>query len=158
MVASRRALDSDLRMRAERAVEQVRVGLEREYVRASVADTLADLGYDVDQDFATLVGNPDRMRLTRPDWNGHAVQVVVAGEEVRAAVVRLEDRTGEDGRREDVEREEQWCGDLVALRAALDESGVRVVERRLVAPGERIPPLVKRRDNGPDAIARVRTR
>lgn len=159
VVAGQRALDQGLRLRVEEATERVRVALERDYVRASVADTLAELGYEVDQEFATVVGSPDRMRLVRPDWNGHAVQVVVDSDEVRAAVVRLEDRPGTDARREDVEREEQWCEDLVVLRAALDGSGVRVVERRLVAPGERVVPVVKRRsstDPRTDTVARER--
>lgn len=158
VVAARRDLDRGLRERAVRAAETVRVALEREYVRASVAETLAELGYEVDHGFATIVGNPDRMRLVRPDWRGHAVQVVVNGDEVRAAVVRLEDRAGADARREDTEREEQWCGDLVALRDALDGSGVTVVERRLVPPGERAVPVVKRSTERVTGAAATRER
>lgn len=158
VVSGHRTLDPDLRARAEQAVEQVRIVLEREYVRASVADTLGELGYEVDQGFATVTGNPDRMRLVRPDWDGHAVQVVVDGDEVKAAVVRLADRTGADARREDVEREEQWCGDLAKLRVALDGSGVDVVERHIVPPGERIPSVVHPRDDRPQVAARERRR
>lgn len=148
VMAARRTLDPALRARAEQATERLRTELERDYVRASVADTLAGLGYDVDEGFATerslrsessarVTGTPDRMRLVRRDWTGHAVQVVVAGDEVRAAVIRLEDKQGDDARREDIEREKQWCDDLEKLRSALDDGGVRVVERALVPPGER---------------------
>ncbi len=146
VVAGRRGFDRALGAHAERAAARVRVRLERDYVRRSVTGTLAELGYEVDEGFATVTGNPERMRLVRADWDGHAVQVVVDGDEVRAAVVRLEDRTGTDARREDVEREQQWCRDLEKLRADLDGAGVQLVERRLVAPGKRVPPVVKRRD------------
>jgi len=147
VVASRRALDPGLRARAEQAVALARAELERDYARASVADTLASLGYQPDPGFATVTGNPDRMRLTHKDWTEHAVQVVVDGDQVRAAVIRLADRSGVDARREDVEREEQWCGDLEKLRTALDESGLRVVEQSLTPPGERVMPVVRRRDD-----------
>lgn len=152
VVAARRALNPGLRARAERATERVRAELERDYVRASVADTLAGLGYQVDEGFATVTASPDRMRLVRQDWNGHhAVQVVVDGDEVRAAVIRLEDKVGSDARREDVEREEQWCDDLVKLRATLGESGLHVVERTLVPPGERrVLPVAKGADKQDD--------
>jgi hypothetical protein len=143
VVAGQRALDAGLRARAEQAAARVRAQLERDYVRASVVDTLAGLGYEVDEGFATVTGNPDRMRLHREDWNGHAVQVVVNGDEVRAAVIRLEDKVGTDARREDVEREEQWCDDLEKLRTALVDSGMRVVERTLVPPGARVLPVAK---------------
>jgi len=142
VVAARRELDQSLRERVESVRQRVRARMEHEYVRASVADTLTDLGYEVEENPAAA----DRLRLTRPDWSGHAVQVVVAGDEVRAAVVRLADRTGTDARREDVEREEQWCADLARLRTALDGAGMTVVQRHIVPPGERIPPLVKRHD------------
>jgi hypothetical protein len=133
-----------LEERAARAAERVRRELEHSYVRASVADTLAGLGYTVDEGFATVTGNPDRLRLVRPEWQQHAVQLVIKEDEVRAAVIRLEDRAGADARREDAEREEQWCGDLEKLRTALDGSGMHVVERHLVPPGERVVPVAKR--------------
>ncbi|MGW3992452.1 hypothetical protein [Amycolatopsis sp. NPDC004772] len=145
-VAGRRALDAGLQARAAQAAEQVRRELEHSYVRASVADTLAELGYTVDEGFATVTGNPDRLRLVRPDWHRHAVQLVINQDEVRAAVIRLEDRPGADARREDAEREEQWCDDLGKLRTALDGSGMHVVERHLVPPGERVVPVAKRMD------------
>jgi len=156
VVAGRRGFDRALREHAERAAERVRVRLERDYVRRSVSGTLAELGYQVDEGFATVTGNPDRMRLVRADWDGHAVQVVVDGDEVRAAVVRTPARTRHDARREDVEREEQWCRDLEKLRADLDGAGVQLVERRLVAPGERVPPVVNRR--GTPAVDRRQQR
>jgi hypothetical protein len=145
VVVARRALDAGLRSRAGQAAGRVRERLERDYVRGSVASTLAELGYEVDEGFATVTGNPDRMRLSHLGWDGHAVQVVVDGDEVKAAVVRLENRSGADARREDVEREQEWCGDLEKLRAALAGAGVRVAQRRLVPPGDRVPPVVKRR-------------
>lgn len=144
VVAGRRTLDPDLRKRAEHAVTEVREELEREYVRASVTDTLAALGYEVDTGFATVT--PDRMRLVRSDWSAHAVQVVVAGEQVRTAVIRLADKAGEDARREDVEREEQWCDDQERLREALNESGLQVVQLSLTPPGERVLPVAKPAD------------
>ena len=157
VVAGRRAFDPDLRERAGRATERVRTDLERDYVRRSVTSTLADLGYQVDEGFATVSGSPDRMRLVRSEWDGHAVQVVVLDDEVRAAVVRLEDRSGVDARREDVEREQQWCGDLEKLQGAMTQAGVRVVPRKLVPPGERLPSVVKKRPKT-DVVVQHRTR
>jgi hypothetical protein len=156
VVAAQRPLDADLEARAARAAERVRRELEHSYVRASVADTLAGLGYRVDEGFATVTGNPDRMRLVHPDWHQHAVQLVLGEDEVRAAVIRLEDRVGTDARREDAEREEQWCGDLAKLRTALDGSGMQVVERRLVPPGERVVPVAKRLDRAVPERERLR--
>lgn len=159
VVAGRRALDDDLRTRGAQAVEQVRDELEREYVRASVADTLAALGYEIDGGFTTVTGHPDRMRLVRPDWSAHAVQVVVDGEEVRTAVIRLADKAGADARREDVEREEQWCADQERLQEVLGESGLHVVERTLVPPGERVLPVAKRVERqAAEPVARERDR
>ncbi|WP_103350736.1 hypothetical protein [Amycolatopsis sp. CA-128772] len=144
VVAAQRPLDAGLRARAAQAAEAVRRELEHGYVRASVADTLAGQGYTVDEGFSTVTGHPDRLRLVRRDWQQHAVQLVINEDEVRAAVIRLEDRPGADARREDVEREEQWCDDLGKLRTALDGSGLHVVERHLVPPGERVVPVAKR--------------
>ncbi|WP_328618146.1 hypothetical protein OHS18_20575 [Amycolatopsis sp. NBC_00355] len=156
VVAAKRRLDADLQARAAKAAERVRRELEHSYVRASVADTLAGLGYTVDEGFATVTGNPDRLRLVRPDWNQHAVQLVINDEEVRAAVIRLEDRPGADARREDAEREEEWCGDLDKLRTALDGSGMHVVERHLVPPGERVVPVAKRSERPAPARRQIR--
>lgn len=160
-VAGRRALDAGLQARAAQAAEHVRRELEHSYVRASVADTLAGLGYTVDEGFATVTGNPDRLRLVRPDWQRHAVQLVINQDEVRAAVIRLEDRPGADARREDAEREEEWCDDLAKLRTALDGSGMHVAERHLVPPGERVVPVAKRiarRDDEREQIRQERNR
>jgi len=72
------------------------------------------------------------------------VQVVVGGDEVRAAVIRLEDKVGADARHEDIERERQWCQDLERVRSTLDGLGLRIAERSLTPPGERILPVAKR--------------
>lgn len=161
VAAGRRAFDPATRQQGEAAVARTRERLERAYVAASVAASFAELGYEVDQGFATVAGVPGTMRLRRTEWDEHAVQVVVRPDEVRAAVIRLRGREGDDARRADVDREQQWCRDLDVLYGQLDDAGIRVVQRYLVPPGERsLPVVVGKSVNAPPArqVPRERSR
>lgn len=144
VLAARREFDEALRARSQRAADQVRGELEQRYVLAAVVDSLDELGYRIDEGYAT---SGERVRLVREDWPEHAVQLVVERDQVRDAVIRRSARTGTDARREDFEHEQQWCTDKETLVSVLDRHGLAMDRTELAAPGERHLPVVAAADD-----------
>ncbi|GAB3430847.1 hypothetical protein [Actinophytocola sediminis] len=141
VLAARRAFDEPLRTRSARAAAVVREELEQQYVLAAMTDSLDALGYQLDTDYSTTV---QRVRLVRPDWPEHAVQLVLDGDQVRDAVIRRTASAGTNARREDYEHEQQWCADKETLQSIMDDHGLRMDRTELAEPGERLLPVATR--------------
>jgi hypothetical protein len=155
VVAARRPLDDTLRARSTEAAELVRAELEQQYVLAAMTDSLNSLGYEVDGDYAASLDTAERIRLVRPDWPEHAVQLVIDNGQVRDAIIRRRAGSGANAGREDYEHEQQWCADKEKLKSTLDQHGLRMERTELVLPGERALPVVAREDRRAPADQRV---
>jgi hypothetical protein len=81
--------------------------------------------------------------LTRSGWTDHAVAVAVDrdSQKVRTAVIRTSKGEGEEHRRIDAEREQQWCESFTAARARLEAAGIHEVTKLAVPPGQRTLPV-----------------
>ena len=115
------------------------------YVRDSVTESLAELGYAVDEGFQTAVVKDGILQVSRSEWDAHGVRMVLDEEnqELRAAVVRTQDDTGWDAARVDAERETQWCAIQEKLKFMLAARNVTYEVRSLTKPGSRRVPVVR---------------
>lgn len=161
VVAAARPYDERLRARSADTAARVRAELERQYVLAAVLDSLDSLGYEVDGDYAASGTSQERVRLVRPDWPEHAVQLVLDQDQVRDAVVRRSAANGANARHEDREHEQQWCADKEKLQSTLDRHGLRMNRTELAAPGELELPVIaheQRREGRRDVADKPATR
>jgi hypothetical protein len=130
---------------------------ERRYVLDTVTAAFADMGYEVDAGFETMTVRDGAVFLTRDEWPQHAIKMRLddAGQ-IRAAMMRTEPPRGDDDRRLDAEREEQWCAAFENARARLAAAGVRSDIRWRLEPGLQQLPVTEspRRARRPAARAR----
>ncbi|TMR03697.1 hypothetical protein ETD83_10255 [Actinomadura soli] len=137
VVARRRDLDPALRTRTLSRCAQIQAAAEQEYLRQAVLTAADDLGFEVSADVTTLTGGNGRLELSRDDWPEHAVALVLDDGELRSMVFRTEHRDGQDARRVDREREQDWCDSFEEVRERLAVNGVQVGTRMELRPGER---------------------
>jgi hypothetical protein len=154
-----RSFDEGLRAEAVRLVEDAQQQAEHRYVVATLREAFEELGYEVGEGFETLTARDGEAVLTRGDWAQHAVKVRVDdARQVRMALLRTEPAEGDDQRRLDVEREEQWCASFDAARERLAEAGIRADVRWRIEPGEQRLPVVQRQRPRQQARTRHRER
>jgi 8-oxo-dGTP pyrophosphatase MutT (NUDIX family) len=159
VVDGTRPLDEGLRAEAVRLVHDVQRQAEHHYVAAALREAFEELGYEVGEGFETLTARDGEAVLTRGDWAEHAVKVRVDdARQVRLALLRTEPAEGDEQRRLDVEREEQWCASFDAARERLADAGIHADIRRRVEPGEQRLPVVRRPRSRQQARERRRER
>jgi hypothetical protein len=143
VVAGRRGMDAELGRAAVEQLAARQAEMEHRYLVEKVVATLGELGYEVVEGFETLTVSNGVSRLARSGWTDHAVSVVVDQEagEVRTAVVRTSKGVGEEQRRVDAEREQQWCDSFAAARERLAAAGIQAVTTLEVPPGQRVLPV-----------------
>jgi hypothetical protein len=160
VVAGRRPLDEELRAAAHQRCERIRLAANQRYVRREVVAGLRQLGYDVTEGLGTATPDTGALTLRRPDWDAHAVRMVIDadGGELRSAVVRTE--AGSAGSAAaDERREAEWCDSLDPLAAGLADNGVQARLRSWTAPGQRdVPVVAARRAERRPALERRRER
>jgi hypothetical protein len=157
--ANRRAAElreAERRKAAERdAAEQAEA--ERRYVLHSITSAFEEMGYEVQGGFETLTAGDGELVLSRGSWPDHSVRMRVDEHAVRAAMVRTAPAAGEEDRRLDVEREEEWCEAFEAARARLRNAGIRSEITWRQAPGVRELPVGDRSRHTGTGRARTRT-
>jgi len=137
-----RATENARRRRAEfarQAAEQEALEqdeAERQYVLDAITTAFTDMGYEVDAGFETLTAEAGEVLLTREEWPLHAVKMRLDdASQIRAALLRTEAPRGDEERRLDVEREQQWCAAFEEARARLAAAGVGSDVRWRLEPG-----------------------
>jgi 8-oxo-dGTP pyrophosphatase MutT (NUDIX family) len=154
-----RPFDEELRAEAVRLVGELQHQAEHQYVTAALREAFEELGYDVAEGFETLTAESGDAVLTRGDWTQHAVKVRVDdARQVRMALLRTEPAEGDDQRRLDIEREEQWCASFEAARERLTEAGIHADVRWRIEPGEHRLPVAQQRRSRQQPHARQRER
>lgn len=136
------ALDDDLRRSATAGAVRVRERHERAYVQTRVVSALEEMGYVVDEDFATLHAEQGRLRVARDGWSEHAVGLNLDERGLRSQLVRTQERNGADATAVDVEREQEWCSSVGRLADVLGAQGIETEARGLVEPGLTSVPVV----------------
>lgn len=138
----------------------VRDAAERHHLRQTVVGTLEELGYEVTEEFSTLSPARGRLAAARNGWREHQVLLVLdqSTNQMRAMVVRTNDRTDQDAARQDTEREAEWCSSLQSLREALRGSGADLTTVSLTQPGERPVPVMASREQETTRQRRDQTR
>jgi hypothetical protein len=145
VIEGRRDLDLGLRARAAAAVEAADADADQRYLSEAMVAILAELGYDVEEGFATGTAGEGVLRVRHQDWEQHAVHLRVDGErrQVRSALVRT--AAGADAAADgqaDQASAETWCAALETARERLEDAGVRTRVEELTPPGSRVVPLV----------------
>ncbi|HEX6467911.1 MAG TPA: response regulator receiver protein [Streptosporangiaceae bacterium] len=134
---------------------------ERRYVLDTITTAFADMGYDVDAGFETMTARDGEVFLTRDEWPQHAIKMRLDdASQLRAAMLRTEPPRGDDDRRLDAEREQQWCAAFENARARLAAAGVRSDVRWRLEPGVQQLPVTEtpRRARRPAATAQRQQR
>jgi hypothetical protein len=140
-----RAFDEGLRAEATRLVEDAQKQAEHRYVTGALREAFEGLGYAVSEGFETLTAQDGEAFLTKDDWSQHAIKVRVDdARQVRMALLRTEPAEGDEQRRLDLEREEQWCASFDAARERLAEAGIQADVRWRIEQGEQQLPVVQR--------------
>ena len=154
VVAGAAPLTDMLRERARQAAAELQQAADRRYVRDCVTESLAELGYAVDEGFQTAVARNGILQVTRSEWNTHGVRLALNEEkgELTAVVVRTREDGGWDAPRVDTERESQWCAAQEKLKAILAAKDIILDVRSLTEPGSR-PMHVVRDHQAPAATA-----
>lgn len=147
VVAGAAPLTETLRERARQAAAELQQAADRRYVRHCVTESLAELGYAVDEGFQTAVARNGLLQVTRSEWNAHGVRLALDDEkgELRAVVVRTREDGSWDATRVDTERESQWCAAQEKLKAILAAKSITFDVRSLTEPGSRPVHVVRDR-------------
>ena len=158
VVAGDIPLTLKLREQACRAAADVQRSADRRYVREIVTESLAELGYAIDEGFQNATVNDGLLQVTRDEWNAHVVRIRLDDEKqaLRAVVVRTQIDGGSDAGLADADRESQWGGIQGELRAKLAARNVRYEVRSFTRPGERPIPVL-RSALGQTRLAQVQT-
>jgi hypothetical protein len=132
---TRRRRDELARLAAEEEAREQEEA-ERQYVLDAITTAFTDMGYEVDAGFETLTAEAGEVLLTRDEWPLHAVKMRLDdASQIRAALLRTEAPRGDDERRLDAEREQQWCAAFEEARARLAAAGVGSDVRWRLEPG-----------------------
>jgi hypothetical protein len=142
VAAGRAPLDAYLHQEALHAAEEAKAGADRRYVHCCLTESLAELGYVVDEGFQTQIPVDGTLHVVHEGWTAHGVQLRLddADGQMQTLVVRTAGGSDRDAERLDRERETQWCATLDHLRERLAERGISYQVNTLVAPGERPTP------------------
>lgn len=138
VVARRAELTDDLVEEVRAVVTAASAQAEASFVTASVAEILGDLGYVVDEGFATVLARDGlaHVRGGSPHWDDHGVRIRLDADrrELMFNVVRARGRPSSTTR--DVALEEDWCSDLPAVLDGFDDLGIDLTIATRAAPGE----------------------
>jgi hypothetical protein len=107
---------------------------DREFVLATAARALADLGYAVGEDFRTAVPSSGTL-LELPHSRRHGLQIRERNHQLMLNVVRF-DQDGQRDPRADKNAEESFCRDFAKLKNRMHEEGVDLAMLRADAPGQ----------------------
>jgi hypothetical protein len=116
------------RLQSVSAEEEKR--LEREEKRRAVLESLAELGYEVEEGaMATALVKGGKLIVRRPAEDEYAVEVVANSEVsvVQTRVIRYAaaESAGEQQRQRDKEREESWCADHARMLESIARRGLQ---------------------------------
>lgn len=134
--------------RLDAAIKEGETRIVREQKRRAVLESLAALGYEVEEgSMQTALVQAGKVFIRKPGEQDYAVELVANTDFsiVQTAMVRFADTAemGEQQRLRDKEREESWCGDHALLREALDRAGVASPFKMKLAPGQHPVRVVK---------------
>ena len=127
--------------RLDAAIKDEETRIEREQKRRAVLESLAALGYEVEEgSMQTALVQAGKVFIRKPGEQDYAVELVANTDFsiFQTAMVRFADtdEMGEQQRLRDKEREETWCGDHALLREALDRAGMASQFKMKLAPGQ----------------------
>lgn len=164
-------LDEDLRKTSQAVLDEAAADRERaEQSAASVvlAQSLRDLGYEVEDIEATLFVDGGTAHFRRAGWENYFVRLRVdpASRSINFNVVRASgDADSPERRRQDVLAEDRWCAEFPKLMQTLEARGLKLaVTRRLdagavpvqVVDASTLPAIAHEDDAAPRAAPKAR--
>ena len=127
-------LPGDLRERVAAAKAAAEAERDREFVLATAAKALAELGYAVGDDFRTAVPSSGTL-VELPHSARHGLQIRERNRQLMFNVVRF-DGAGRRDPLADTDAEESFCRDFAALKDRMRDEGVDLHMLRADAPGQ----------------------
>jgi hypothetical protein len=164
-------LDDDLRKASQAVLDDAAADRERaEQSAASVvlAQSLRDLGYEVEDIESTLFVDGGTAHFRRAGWENYFVRLRVdpASRSINFNVVRASgDADSAERRRQDVLAEDRWCAEFPKLMQTLEARGLKLeVTRRLdagavpvqVVDASTLPSVAHEDDAAPRAAPKAR--
>jgi hypothetical protein len=128
-----RPIPADLEERVRQVSEDACAEEDRRFVLETVAGIFSKLGYEVDDQFGTVVPE-EGLLLELPGSRAHGLLVRERGHQLLLNVFRHGEAGPRDAR-SDTAAEEHFCRDLPRLQEALVGSGVELQMERLDPPG-----------------------
>jgi hypothetical protein len=128
------ALPAGLRDRVAAVKAAAEAERDTEFVLATAARALAELGYAVGEDFRTVVPSSGAL-LELPHSPRHGLQIRERNHRLMLNVVRF-DADGRRDPRADKDAEESFCGDFAKLKGRMRAEGVDLSMLRADAPGQ----------------------
>ncbi len=121
--------------------------------RKSILSGLKKLGYEVREELLTTWAEKKRVAVRHPDRPGVAVELAGTGDSgrVQTRMVAVEGASRDS--RSDKQVEEEWCGSLATLQAAVAREGGTILIEKAVAAG--IQPLKVIPDEWQDAATAI---
>jgi hypothetical protein len=149
-----RPLPSDLASAVRSVASGARAARDRSFALDALAETLDELGYAVDEGFATAVADGGAV-VQLPRSNHHGVQVRERDGHVFFNVVRYED-AGSGDAVADRNAEAHWCSGYDRLVALARDKGVVLAMAPPAPPGHQpqqhvAPPAARRADRAAEA-------
>jgi nicotinamide mononucleotide adenylyltransferase len=138
------ALATELRLQVQRhneARSAARAAAEQRELQEAAAvvleQSLADLGYAVEEIGATLFVEGGVAHFQRPGWGDYFIRLRIDPKRkaMNFNVVRA-GTAGEDRQREDMLAEERWCSEFPKLFETLKARGIPIAVTRLLQAGE----------------------
>lgn len=128
------ALPDGLPERVAAAKAAAEAERDREFVLATAAKALAELGYAVGDDFRTAVPSSGTL-VELPHSTRHGLQIRERNRQLMFNVVRF-DGAGRRDPLADTDAEESFCRDFAALKDRMRDEGVELHMLRADAPGQ----------------------
>jgi hypothetical protein len=139
VACGRGRLTDSLRRCAAEVTERAARRQDERYAGKVVRMALAELGYEVGDDFSTLFVEGGDVHVQRPDWGEYFLAMKVDAQDsfMNFRLVRATNDTADPQERQrlDREREAQWCGEYPKLIRALQAKGIHTRNLRALPPG-----------------------
>lgn len=102
-----------------------------------IQDTLEELGYTVEDGFATLFVKGGVVHFQKPAWSTYHVRLRVnrQADELRFHMIREEKDAAQDQQAKDMEMETEWCTEYKELVSVLSDKGIQTKPIKHYAPG-----------------------
>ncbi len=117
--------------------ESTEADFSRKVAGEVIQDTLEELGYTVEDGFATLFVEGGVIHFQKSAWSTYHVRLRVnrQADEMRLHMIREEKDAAQDQQAKDMEMETEWCAEYKELVSVLSDKGIQTEPIKHYVPG-----------------------